>query len=138
VVEDAVAVAAHLGAPGERRIGVEDGRAVAQEEAEARVLERLLLLEDPVEFAGLRALEVGPGAEVDLQRRLRLVDGGVEVVVEVAAVRREEGERPAAFLLVGGDLLVGGPGHDGVGRGPGAEVRQQPGRKLVAAGGGPH
>ena len=55
--------------------------------------------------------EFGFGAEVQQHRRDPVVEGGVEVVVEVAAVRGVPGERPAHPLPVRGELLVRRSGH---------------------------
>src|ERR1700755_2347616 len=86
-VEEVVRAAELLHAAGERRVGVEDAVAVAQEAADARRLHRVL--------AALRRLAV-----VVLDRRHGGVERDVEVVVEVAAVRRVPAERPAALGLV--------------------------------------
>ena len=135
LVEDSVGVAAGLGAAGEGGVGVEEGVTVPQEEAEARILERLLLVQRPVQRGRLGCLQLGPVAVVDLQGGLRLVDGGVEVVVEVAPEGREEGERPASLRLVARHLGVGSTGDGGEGGLSGAEVRPEPVGDFVTAGG---
>src|SRR5215211_9131217 len=105
-VEVAVAVVELFDATAERGVGVEDLVADAEECTDAR----------PVAAHALRKWhsrlgELGLGAVEDLHRRVPVVEGGVEVVVEVAAEGGVPGERPAHTFAERGDLLVRRPRH---------------------------
>jgi ribosomal silencing factor RsfS len=77
---------------------VKDLVAVAQEAAEARHLKPV---GDPI-YAGVRELRAG--SIVVLNRRDRLVEADVKVIVEIASMRRVEREGPSAERLVRLDL----------------------------------
>src|SRR5258708_5785547 len=72
---------------------------------------------------------------VVLQLRRRLVHGGLEVVVEVAAVRGVPGHRPALAGLVLLQLGHRRPRHQGKDRITRAQVRERPGGQLIDGGG---
>lgn len=105
-VEVGVAVVELLDAAAERRVRVEDLVLDAQERADAR----------PVTAHALRPRhsglgQFGLGAVEDAHRRDPVVDGRVEVVVEVAARRGVPGEGPSHPFAERGERRVRGPGH---------------------------
>ena len=87
-VEEVVRAAGRLRAARVGRVGVEDAVVVAQEEAVPGI---------STGCVELRARRLGSAGAVVVRRAAStdVVDGDAEVVVEVAAVRRVPGERPA-------------------------------------------
>ena len=114
-----------LDAAAERGVGVEDLVADPQERADPRHLGLALVLRP--RLAGLRELGLVP--EEHQHRRHPVIERGVEVVVEVAAVRRVPRELPSHPLAVGSQRRVRRPG-DGHERGV-ADVQLAQPRELV-------
>src|SRR5262249_61929787 len=123
-----------LAAAAERRVRVEDALAVAQEAAEAGLLDRLVALEV---VTGAARLVLGPGGVVVGGGRDRVVDGDAEVVVEVAAMRRVPGHVPALLGLVALELLERRARDEHERRVADVHVLEQAPRDLVDAGAAP-
>src|SRR5215208_2092895 len=131
-VQLVVRAACHLRAAGVRGVRVEDAVVDAQEAARAGHLDRLLVLG---EERGSALLVLLRRPVVVFHRRDRLVERDVEVVVEVAPVRRVPRERPTLLRFVALDLLerrAGDVGQRGVAS---VQVLHLALRDLVGAGG---
>src|SRR5260221_6198498 len=109
LVEEVVGAARRLRAARERRVGVEHVVADAEEATLPGLLARFTGHEES-RLAALFVLGLRPVVVFD--RRDRLVERDVEVVVEVAAERRIPGERPTPLGLVDLDLGQGRPRPD--------------------------